>query len=368
MRRLAAALAAVAALCASPASAQFFDFDALCASPPCGIGTLLSPWGVTTAPTTPWIVAGGTSGLVGPSGAKVLLVSSFPYDVTFTLNRNAQFAAFQVARSSAAGGPVTLQVTALRGGVMAGVQQNVTLSTVGAWVSVRLSDAVGFDSVVIDAIGTGTLTYGLDGLQFGGRCSGFADVATTDVFCNATEWLANRGVTLGCANGLYCPTGPVTRAQMALFMQRLGNAIATKILTTTCAADGAYGGLGVIACRVAIPADTRLRTATAMSHCAHVEFDAAKVIRQTVAYSHDDFATYITQRPAYATGFAAWMLSTASVHTRTLSAGLAHAFAVHLVHESGTAAEEIASDCRLTVIVADLVAPDAPYDLPDGAP
>ena len=55
----------------------------------------------------------------------------------------------------------------------------------------------------------------------------FADVPTTSTAVhNATEWLFNRGITVGCQVGpprLYCPDDPVTRAQMALFMQRLGN-------------------------------------------------------------------------------------------------------------------------------------------------
>jgi S-layer homology domain len=30
--------------------------------------------------------------------------------------------------------------------------------------------------------------------------------------------LVHRGVTAGCGGGLYCPTGPVTREQMAVFL------------------------------------------------------------------------------------------------------------------------------------------------------
>jgi hypothetical protein len=55
--------------------------------------------------------------------------------------------------------------------------------------------------------------------------SAFADVATADIFCTDAQWLANRGVTTGCAAGLYCPADYVSRAQMALFMQRLGTAL-----------------------------------------------------------------------------------------------------------------------------------------------
>jgi hypothetical protein len=53
----------------------------------------------------------------------------------------------------------------------------------------------------------------------------FSDVPTAAIYHDAAEWLANRGVTLGCATGLYCPNEFVTRGQMALFMQRLGAAL-----------------------------------------------------------------------------------------------------------------------------------------------
>ena len=65
-------------------------------------------------------------------------------------------------------------------------------------------------------------------------CSGassFTDVLTTDSFCSNAEWLKNRGVTLGCTATGYCPFDFVTRAQMALFMNRLADAILLPPLT-----------------------------------------------------------------------------------------------------------------------------------------
>lgn len=59
-------------------------------------------------------------------------------------------------------------------------------------------------------------------------CAGpspFTDVAPTDGFCTNTEWIKNRGVTTGCTATTYCPGDPVTRAQMALFMNRLADAL-----------------------------------------------------------------------------------------------------------------------------------------------
>ena len=48
----------------------------------------------------------------------------------------------------------------------------------------------------------------------------FADVPETSPFCRWVEELANRGVVTGCGGGNYCPTGPATREQMAVFVLR----------------------------------------------------------------------------------------------------------------------------------------------------
>jgi hypothetical protein len=46
----------------------------------------------------------------------------------------------------------------------------------------------------------------------------FADVAVTSPYCKWVEELARRGVVGGCGGGNYCPTNAVTRGQMAIFM------------------------------------------------------------------------------------------------------------------------------------------------------
>ena len=49
----------------------------------------------------------------------------------------------------------------------------------------------------------------------------FTDVPATSPFCRFIEELARRGVVTGCGAGnLYCPTSPVTREQMAVFVLR----------------------------------------------------------------------------------------------------------------------------------------------------
>jgi hypothetical protein len=50
-------------------------------------------------------------------------------------------------------------------------------------------------------------------------CSGaFADVACPSTFANWVEALAAEGITGGCGGGNYCPTTPVRRDQMAVFL------------------------------------------------------------------------------------------------------------------------------------------------------
>jgi trimeric autotransporter adhesin len=46
----------------------------------------------------------------------------------------------------------------------------------------------------------------------------FADVPASDPFCKWIEELARRNIVTGCGGGNYCPTSPVTRDQMGVFL------------------------------------------------------------------------------------------------------------------------------------------------------
>jgi hypothetical protein len=46
----------------------------------------------------------------------------------------------------------------------------------------------------------------------------FADVPASNPFAKWIEELYLRGVVAGCGGGNYCPTDPVTREQMAVFL------------------------------------------------------------------------------------------------------------------------------------------------------
>lgn len=103
-------------------------------------------------------------------------------------------------------------------------------------------------------------------------CSGpapFGDVPAGDQFCTNVEWVKNRGITTGCGPNAYCPQDPVSRAQMAAFMNRLADAIVQPpvvvntlpgaLALTLLAADNPI-------CSTLIPAATFPRTFVVHAH------------------------------------------------------------------------------------------------------
>jgi len=75
-------------------------------------------------------------------------------------------------------------------------------------------------------------------------CQGFEDVLQSNTLvCPAVEWVKNRAITAGCDATHYCPNNPLTRAQMAIFLQRAGKALSTEVLSQQVFDDG--GGAGI---------------------------------------------------------------------------------------------------------------------------
>ncbi len=75
---------------------------------------------------------------------------------------------------------------------------------------------------------TGANTTGLAGMVVGYQLqvspaplvATFADVPTNHPFFQWVEALAASGITGGCGGGNFCPTNPVTRGQMAVFLSK----------------------------------------------------------------------------------------------------------------------------------------------------
>jgi hypothetical protein len=80
--------------------------------------------------------------------------------------------------------------------------------------------------------------------------SPFTDVPLNAIFCGDALWLRNAGVTIGCGTGTtYCPDDSVTRAQMALFMNRLANTLTQDtIVVSPLGFTGDLDSGGVITC------------------------------------------------------------------------------------------------------------------------
>ena len=72
--------------------------------------------------------------------------------------------------------------------------------------------------------GTGIPASGMVGANayncVAGGTSLFTDVAPTDIFCKQVHYIAAKNVTLGCAAGLYCPAGNVSRLEMSAFIAK----------------------------------------------------------------------------------------------------------------------------------------------------
>ena len=56
-----------------------------------------------------------------------------------------------------------------------------------------------------------------------GVSTGFLDVSITDPAAAYIKQLVAEGITAGCGGGNYCPTLPVTREQMAIFLVKTFN-------------------------------------------------------------------------------------------------------------------------------------------------
>ena len=63
----------------------------------------------------------------------------------------------------------------------------------------------------------------------------FADVPCSNPFAPWIYELVRRGITAGCGAGLYCPTAPVTREQMAVFLLKSRDGAATTPAPCTAA-------------------------------------------------------------------------------------------------------------------------------------
>ncbi len=96
-------------------------------------------------------------------------------------------------------------------------------------------------------------------------CTGtlFADITCTTPFDAWIEQFVRDGITAGCGGGNYCPGSPVTRDQMAVFIEKAmrgtsnwppNTVLVHAVLNTDGSPDATASGTALLAAIASIPA------------------------------------------------------------------------------------------------------------------
>lgn len=199
-------------------------------------------------------------------------------------------------------------------------------------------------------------------------CAGFTDVDDTIVgasFCQNVEWLRNRQVTLGCTSAtLFCPNDPVTRLQMAAFMNRLGNALEPVFVQRS---EGGLGptinanGVGCQTNSYAVQNYPRVATATAVLYHGAA---TAQSVTARVVYSSDGGTNWSNFGNLYtiATNVAGGRISQSPVALRLLLAvGQSVTFGI-ITGEFGPTPSVSDGGCSLSVRLDSRTGTSSPYD------
>ncbi len=221
----------------------------------------------------------------------------------------------------------------------------------------------------------------LSGSALAAPCGGFTDVDDTvygsgfNTFCSGVEWVKNRSVTIGCTSPTtYCPSAPVNRAQMALFMQRLGFALEPTILyrEATIAAGTDFTnitGYCVVGPYVVIGFP---RAATVSGWALAHPTGATHLIGAGGVYSTDGGTTWLGVGGAnYFSGvntspsaFGSIPVNTAS---QQLSVGQSVLFAIGIGKFQGLGLSAAPTDCVISVRIDNRNPVTPPYDAAAGA-
>jgi hypothetical protein len=203
-------------------------------------------------------------------------------------------------------------------------------------------------------------------------CGGFIDVIPSDIFCNAGEWLRNRGVTTGCTATQFCATQTVTRAQMALFMQRLGDAISPAIYSDNVLGTGPLNADNRphVCTTPAFPPTNYPRVAL-LSWVFDGYADNALDVRVYSRTSFDNLGTFTTNEvslPRIRVNDRVW--STAAAHVKvSVPAGSSPRFALRMDRIQGTLSGNFSDGrCNVSVIMTSVNGGASPFDGPTQSP
>ena len=197
-----------------------------------------------------------------------------------------------------------------------------------------------------------------------GLCAGFTDVDGAPPFCPAVDWLRNRAITLGCTSTtLFCPQNPVTRLQMAAFMNRLGNALTPAIVYQHATGATLAGTPYTPVCMTGDVAAASYPRTASLGAVFNMLADAATEIELDAGISLDGGATWQIdgiQQEMSGSGTSRWVAGTTWTGNQLLEAGEAYRFALLVTLKPG-AAQPGAWSCQLKAIVASTTGVGPPY-------
>jgi hypothetical protein len=180
-------------------------------------------------------------------------------------------------------------------------------------------------------------------------CAGFTDVDTSSPFCPNVEWIKNRKVTLGCTVTAYCPNDPVSRLQMAAFMNRLGTAL-TPVVVQVDATPGALDlDLSPVVCQTANQSIADFPRRAILDATFSATAAAGVDVAVRVVWSPDNGATWQNVSPAQSVTFvptAQWS-SASDLGTLDLSVGGTARFGVQVVRSGAGSTDLAGSRCLL---------------------
>lgn len=202
-------------------------------------------------------------------------------------------------------------------------------------------------------------------------CTGtppFTDVPQGSNYCTDAEWLKNRSVTLGCTSStLYCPNDVVTRASMALFMQRLGTALSPEIRVTD-ANSGTIdldGPAPIIACQTTDFAVTGYPRRAFITSTFTGNADAALQYQHEIYFSTDGGATWTFTNGNInrnGTQGAQWVSSNTD-YIHDLDVGTTYRWGVRLGRQvGGGSGNFVNSRCFVNVEVLNRTGTSSPFD------
>jgi hypothetical protein len=202
-------------------------------------------------------------------------------------------------------------------------------------------------------------------------CAGFTDVDSSSGFCADVEWIKNRAVTTGCTSAtLYCPSQVVTRASMAIFLNRLANAL------TPATEGGILSGQGVDLDATPIVCQQPQFPVTGYPRLAHGHAVAvvsglvgAVQVGVTFVESTDNGANYTPVSPTLATDVTTTAPASVAIilPPRTLAVGSSYRYALRLNRAGGVAAAgtDTHVSCEIKVFFENRNGTSSPFDEDD---